>query len=321
MTSTDRIEFFPFFDPKFGDKPLSWSMKLVLALGMGAFYVALQYVVLPDKEVFFRDYCWILGLIISVSLLAVYVAVEVFRTTLKELRDLDMDYVVSRAIVDNWLNDKCFLISGVGFALLTAGVGYTLGIPPDLHFTFLSLAATYLGYLLAGFSAGMGLLGIVAVIMLYLNIAPTLQHALNPSDPDGTGGIKKLGDALWIFGALIFAVGFLVAIYLFGVTWSNLTAGFAQNVFLLWLSLPFILGISVVLIPGLAVRRHVTYYKTFKEQQLKQEKARLYAAYRKFADTDDAAIIHEKKELSAKMNRIQDELEKLKAMRNSHLDG
>jgi hypothetical protein len=87
------------------------------------------------------------------------------------------------------------------------------------------------------------------------------------------------------------------------------------------LSLPFILGISVVLIPGLAVRRHVTYYKTYKEQQLKQEKARLYAAYRKFADTDAAAIIHEKKELSAKMNRIQDELEKLKAMRNSHLDG
>lgn len=321
MTNSHRMEFFPFFDPRRNGNPIGWGLKSGIALGLGVLYMFLQYIVLPDKDVFFRDYCWILGLIVTAELLSVYVATQLFRSTLQEISELEMDEVVGRAIISSWLTDRNFILCGIGFALLSLGAGYALGVPPDLHFTFLSLFMNYTGFFLTGFSAGMGMLIVVAVIMLYLNLTPTLQHALDPGNPDGIGGIKKLGDALWIFGALIFAVGCLVALYMFSVPWSNLTSEYVQTIFLLWLSLPYVLAISVVLIPGLAMRRHVTYYKSYKEQQLKREKARLYAEFRKFADSEDEVIINEKKALSAKMNRIQEELEKLKRMRNSHIDG
>lgn len=321
MMNSGRMEFFPFFDPKHNGKPIGWGLKWGIAVGMGTVYMLLQYLVLPDKEIFFRDYCWILGLIIIAETASVYVATHLFRSTLAEINELEMEEVVVRGIIRSWLSDRNFLLCGLGLALVSSSVGYALGVPPDMHFTFLSIFMTYFGFLLSGFAAGLGMLVIVAVIVLYLNLAPTLQHSLDPSNPDGIGGIKKLGDALWVFAALIFTVGCVIALYMFSVPWSNLTSDFVQTAFLLWLSFPFVLAISVVLIPGLAVRRHVTYYKSYKEQQLKREKARLYTAYRKFADTDDEAIISEKKALSAKMNRIQEELEKLKQMRNSHIDG
>ena len=78
----------------------------------------------------------------------------------------------------------------------------------------------YFGFFLAGFASGMGLLAITAVIVLYLKFAPSLQYTLDPNDPDGSGGIKKLGDSLWFFSGLIGAVGVLVSIHMFGVSWT-----------------------------------------------------------------------------------------------------
>ena len=95
---------------------------------------------------------------------------------------------------------------------------------------------------------------------------------------------------------------------------------YVQFVFLFWLSLPYILAISIVLIPGLAVRRQVSYYKNYKGKQLKREKAKLYSSFKKFDAMEDEALIHEKNQLKSRLDRNQEELEKLKQMRNSHLD-
>jgi hypothetical protein len=172
----------------------------------------------------------------------------------------------------------------------------------------------------ANISQGMGLHGIIAVIALYLRLVPNLHNSLNPNDPDGNGGIKKLGDALWFFGMLIGAVAILISVYMFGVRWVFIYKPYVQIVFLFWVAFPYIVAISVVLIPGLAVRRQVSYYKDDKKTQLKKEIARIYASYNQFADKEDEAIATEKKELSEKLNRIQDELQRLKCMRSSHID-
>jgi hypothetical protein len=94
-----------------------------------------------------------------------------------------------------------------------------------------------------------------------------------------------------------------------------------QFVFLIWVSLPYVLAVSVVLIPGLAVRRQVSYFKSYKSDQLKQEKVKLYSSYKQFESKEDEEIISEKKELGEKLERIQNELETLKKMRNSPIDG
>jgi hypothetical protein len=179
----------------------------------------------------------------------------------------------------------------------------------------------YFGFFLGGFASGMGLLAITAVIALYLKFAPSLQYTLNPNDPDGNGGIKKLGDSLWFFGGLIGVVGVLLSIHVFGVSWTSMHKQHVQFVFLIWVSLPYVLAVSVVLIPGLAVRRQVSYFKSYKSDQLKQEKVKLYSSYKQFESKEDEEIISEKKELGEKLERIQNELETLKKMRNSPIDG
>jgi phosphate/sulfate permease len=107
---------------------------------------------------------------------------------------------------------------------------------------------------------------------------------------------------------------------MFGVSWTFMHKQYVQFIFLFWVSLPYILAVSIVLIPGLAVRRQVSYYKSYKSDQLKKEKARLYSNYKQFKAKEDKDVVSEKKELGDKLEQIQDELEKLKQMRNSHIN-
>lgn len=321
MSKSQRSNFYPFFDPYRNSGALGYGSKLGISLCIGAFYAFLQYIALQNKLVFFSENCWILGLIISTSSFALYIATDVFRHNLQTMREIEGQQAESLRVVDEWMNDRWLLLAGFGFAAANASVGHLLGVPLAFFESTTALAMLYFGFFLAGFASGMGLLAIAAVIVLYLKFAPSLQHSLNPSDPDGNGGIKKLGDSLWYFGGLIGAVGILVSIHLFGVSWTHLDKSYVQFIFLFWVSLPYILAVSVVLIPGLAVRRQVSYYKQYKENQLKQEKVRLYSDYKQFESKDDEEIISEKKKLGDRLEQIQNDLEKLKKMRTSPIDG
>ena len=322
MTTTGAppIKFYPFFDPIRDGRQLSWGLKIGIAIGIGGLYLLLQYTALPDKTIFFQLYCWILGVIISTAILALYMSTEIFRRSLVTINELEAGQSTSQAIVTNWLSNKWYVVAGLVLATANTSVGHVLGVPPEYYVSSFSLAAIYAGIFAAWFAAGMGLLGILAIIVLYLRFAPNLQHALDPLSPDGIGGIKKLGDSLWFFGALIGVVGVLISTYMFQVKWTNMYKEYVQFVFLFWLSLPYILAISIVLIPGLAVRRQVSYYKNYKGKQLKREKAKLYSSFKKFDAMEDEALIHEKNQLKSRLDRNQEELEKLKQMRNSHLD-
>lgn len=311
----------PFYDPYRQGSTLAYPQKIGISLGVGAFYLLLQYYAMPNKMEFFDQYCWILGIIISTALLALYVATDIFRRSLIIMQELSGDSKAIDEVVSVWLNNKWYLIAGLGFATVNTSVAHLLGVPAEFHVSALSLAMMYVGFFLAGFASGMGLLGISGIIVVYLKFAPSLQYALNPDDPDGNGGIKKLGDALWFFGMLTGAVGVLVSLYMFGVQWTYIFKPYVQIILLLWVAFPYIVAISIVLIPGLAVRRQVNNFKANKTDQLKREKAQTYASYKKFDHKDDAAIVSEKKELSDRLIRIQDELEKLREMRNSHIDG
>lgn len=321
MSKSQKSNFYPFYDPYNDSGGISYAIKVGISLGFGAGYALLQYFSLPNKMAFFSENCWILALIISTSSFALYIATDVFRNNLDAMRKIEGEYSRSLMVVDEWMNDKWLLLTGFAFGAANTTVGHLLGVPSVFFESMSSLAMVYFGFFLAGFASGMGLLAITAVIALYLKFAPSLQYTLDPSDPDGNGGIKKLGDSLWFFGGLIGAVGVLVSIHMFGVSWTFMDKQHVQFVFLFWVSLPYILAVSIVLIPGLAVRRQVSYFKSYRSDQLKQEKVKLYSSYRQFEPKEDDEIISEKKELGEKLERIQNELETLKKMRNSHIDG
>lgn len=308
-------EFYPFYDPQKAWGTLGYPAKIGIALGVGAFYVLLQYYTLPDKTVFFQQYCWILGAIISTSILALYIATDVFRSNLEIMNALDGNDKASSQVISDWLSDKSYLLAGLGFATLNMTVSHLLGVPADFHATPFSLVMIYVGVFLSGFTCGMGLLGIVGVITLHLKISPDLQHSLIASNPDGTGGIKSLGDSLWFFGLLVGAVGVLVTIYMFGVQWAYIFRGYVQVIFLCWVALPYVVAFSIVLIPGLAVRRQANSYKSHTTRQLREGKARLYTSSKNFDEKADDDIILEKKELTDRLNKIRDQIENLKKMR------
>ena len=312
--------FYPFFDPNRDSGSLSYTAKSAISLAIGGIYLVVQYFAMPDKLVFFSQYCWVLGAIISTSTMALYIATDVFRASLKTVNKFEGSDETSSYIVRHWLSDQHFALAGLFFASVNMGIAHLLGIPSEFYSTPLSLCLIYLGNFVAGFTAGMGVLAIFAVIALYLKWAPSLQHTLDLNDPDGNGGIKKLGDSLWFFAILIGAVGSLVSIYMFGVEWQFMHLAYVRLIFLFWISLPYLVAISVVLIPGLVVRRHVSHYKNFREIQLKQTKAELYSSFKVFKNTDNESIINSKREISEKLIDVNDQMERLRTMRNSHID-
>lgn len=315
-----EFRFYPIFDPYRNGRPMGWGEKVVLSLGLGVIYAVLQYVNLDDKAVYFQQYCWILSIIISASMLALYVATAIFRDSLEVLGQTAEGSRTIQSVLRHLTTNRAYLASGLVFAGLTTVVSSILGIPEDFASAAVPLFAIYLGCFMTGFTSGMGLWGIYSVIALYLRFAPNLQHTLNPDNPDGNGGIKRLGDSLWYFATLLAAVGVLVACYMFSAEWTNLESQFARSLFLTWLAMPFVLAVSVVLIPGLAVRRQVDRFKEYRREQLKRERASVYSSYKEFAAGDDDEIIAKKKQLEEKLEEIQGQMERLQRMRTSPID-
>jgi len=298
--SEAQKSFYPFYDPYRDGNPLGFGAKIAISLFFGGFYLLLQFSAMTDKMAYLQQYCWILGVIISTSILALFVATATFRNALEIINELEGSSLVSKAVVETWLTTRNFIFAGLIWGTLNTSIGHLLGVPDQYHETAFALISMYIGFFMAGFSAGIGLMSILGVIILFLRFAPNLQHALDPNNPDGTGGIKQLGDSLWFFGVLIGTVGVLVSIYMFGVEWQFMYKGYVQVIFFVWVALPYLLAISIVLVPGLAVRRQVTYYKAYRGEQLKQEKAQVFSAFKDFEAGDDDEIIANKKELTEK---------------------
>lgn len=299
---------------------LSMVAKVSIALSIGLFYLLAQFLVLPDRMVFFEQSLWVLGAIMSTAIMALYAATMAFRKSLATIDKIEGQSEICQDIVQNWMSDNHFLLAGAGFGTLNTLVGHLLGVPTEIHESVLSLTFMYVGFFVSGFLAGMGLLSIASVISMHLRFAPRLQHALDPEDPDGSGGIGTLGDSLWFFALLIGLVGVLVSIFLINVQWTFMHKTYVQVLYLLWLALPYILAVSVVLIPGLAVRRQVGHYKDHRERQLKEEQSKLFSSYKQFDVAADDDIIASKKEINEKMDHIEKQMNKLREMRNSHID-
>lgn len=314
------IQFIPFYDRGRSGNQLGYGSKLAISLGVGAAYLFLQYLSLADKNIILDQYCWVLAVIISVALLALYVATDLFRRNLFLVEKLQGRHSVGQEVINNWLTDRRYLMVGATYAVIIAFAGYLFGLPVAFQGNLFSQLVITLGWGLAGFTCGMGMYGIVGVIILYLKLSPCLYYTLDPMNDDGAGGIKRLGDALWFFALLTGSVGLLTSIYLFGVDWTSTYKQWVRVVMLLWLAKPYLAAISIVLIPGMAIRRNVQAFKQHRVEQLRQEQAQVYSSMKTITDGDDDRIIHQNRELKERLANIQQQIVKLKSMRDSHID-
>lgn len=321
MTSSNEpIEFSPFYDPRDRDASLTVGGKVFVSVAAGGLYVMTQYLMMSDKGAFFEQYCWILGVIISTCLMSLYVATDIFRSNLHTIDSMQGNDRLTRRVIGDWLTDSRFIIAGLFFGMCNTVVAHALGIPGDLHAYPLSLSVMYIGYFFAGFTAGMGMLAIFAVIALYLNLAPELDHSLDSDRVDATTALKQLNNSLLFFATLISLVGVLVSMYMFAVDWQLMHLASARMVFLFWISLPYVVAISVVLLPNLAVSRQVSYYKNYRINQLKQEKSKLHLSLKKFEVSDDESIIQRQRDIGEKLNTLNTKIAKLKKLRSYHND-
>lgn len=312
--------YLPFYSNGLDKNTVSIPVQASIAIVIGGIYLVALYLALPERSVFIDEVCWLLGAIISGSLFALYRSTEVFHTSLYLIQKLEGATLDSQLMVSKWLAPHRYVFAGTLVGTVNVTIGHFLGVPSDFFVTPLALTLIYVGFFLAGFANGMGVQGVVTVITLYVRFAPNLQNTLEPRNPDGIGGIKRLGDSLWFFTFIIAAVAFLISTYIISVSWTGLGSTWVQILFLFWIATPYLVAIAIVVIPGLAVQRQIVKFKRERTTFLKQQKARLYTSIKKTSDKTDDEIIAEKKLLSQQLEEIQEELSSVKKMRNSHID-
>jgi hypothetical protein len=318
--STEPIRFSPFYDPPDRGTCLTVGGKVLVSLSLGGLYILMQYLVMLDKATFYSQYCWILGIIISTCLMSLYVSTDIFRSNIETIDTMLGNDQLTRYVVEFWLTNNRFLLAGLFWGTCNTLVAHLLGIPGELYSSALSLLVMYLGYFFSGFAAGMGMLVIIAVIVLNLKLAPELIHSLDSNSSAAAKSLKKLSDALWVFAALISLIGVLVSMYMFAVDWQLMHLSSTRAIFLFWISQPYLVAISIVLIPGLAVRRQVSHYKSYRINQLKREKTELYMALKKFEASDDESIIQRQKDITERLNALNTKVDRLKKLRSYHIE-
>lgn len=315
--------FQPFFDPLRGGRVLTAWQKGLISLAPGLSFALLHYATLSDRSLFFEQYGWLLALLISVSACALYAAVAILRQSLLTIRRLSDGESMTERLRSEWLGDGYLLLSGILIAIANVALVNLFGAPPALLAGPLAAAVLYAGYALVGFVAGVALWVTLAIIVLYLRFAVSLRHTLNPEDETELGDFARLAEGLWRFALLVASVGVLISIYLLNVDWTSLHRELSQTLFLIWLALPYLLAITVVMVPGMALRRQLGEIKAFRAEQLRLEKAQLLASYKRFEDAADDEIISRKREIKARLNQTQRQIDKLSQLRLSrmHLPG
>ena len=152
--------------------------------------------------------------------------------------------------------------------MLNCIVGWNLCVPDD---TFWPKITTYIGLFLAGFACGMPVAGIRGVVITLTRYLDQGQPKVDYTNPDGCGGFLFLGEALVKFSAVTLVVGLLLSIYILEVKWlpsSNNSSVIVQATMWMWITLPFLLSLTILLAPASRANHALTNHKIQVEVEL-----------------------------------------------------
>ena len=90
----------------------------------------------------------------------------------------------------------------------------------------------------------------IVPFMVLIYVSASLFVLISRYDMIGDAFIQIFNGAFSPMGIAGGAVGVLVSIYMFGISWIFMHKRYVQFIFLFWVSLPYVLAVSIVFIPG-----------------------------------------------------------------------
>lgn len=271
MTASNGAQtgkFLPFYERMAANSSIMQLVaKIQLSLAAGFLFLFPRLLAVGDEIV--TDWSWLLGVIISTSLICLYYATHTFRAMFRSLNFRLPEGEATFPARLSYLRDRQFVLGGFSFAIMGCGVVKFLY---RYDGAFWNVATLYLGTFLASFATGMLLVGIFGVLMTlarYLDGGPKVDY----SNPDGCGGFLFLGAALVKFSGVTLVVGVLIWIFTLKFEWSpqlqspQLDRLLPLVVIWFYVPLPFVLALMILLVPASLANQLLTSHKI--EQEIK----------------------------------------------------
>ncbi len=259
-----QLNFHPFFERIGTSSEHSFTGKVVFSVLIGFNYLIIHSIAIGHDV--FKNWGWLLSVLITVTMLSLYLATHTLRRLLAEINarvDTKTSMSLSR-IIKRALNNKQFVGWGIFFGLLNCCMGGLFGLP-EQYVSLFQKAVIYSGFFIAGFVCGLAVLGIYGVSLLIGTFAYKAKHLFDFRFPDGCGGTLFLGEAIATFSLVTFTVGVLITVYIFKTPWEE---KYNNGVLLLkyvWIAFPYIMALVTLLAPAIPISTQLKKYKQEKD--------------------------------------------------------
>lgn len=253
-------EFRPFYERRRNGQPMSISKRVGVALLFGGGFVVLYY--LAAGIDLFREYTWMVGVMLLAAPLCLYGATSALRKLLPHLdrRIPQGTEARHRAVLFRLLTDRRLAAAGLLFSVLNVAMG--MAFDPPIVAATAGVATYYVALFVLGFVCGMaayGIFGVVRTIEAYFT-SPNIL--IDFTAPDRCGGLRVLGQAIVKFAAVTLVMGVLIALYITLPEWGRQDESMTIRLLMAsWLALPFVLSLIVLLWPALAAHEWLMEYR------------------------------------------------------------
>lgn len=266
----NHSSFRPFYDRMADRLGISSVGKALVSLFLGlAFFVARF---LSVEGTIYRDWSWMLGVLISLSMLFLYYATDTLRNLFPR-----MDLRLRRTSNETYLkplkrtvSDGNFIRAGIFFGALNCLMGYLFGAAnEDLP----NIISIFSGFFVVGFICGMAALGIYGVLVTMKAFTSKGKLNLDYTEPDRCGGTLFLGEALVKFSLVTLIMGVMICVYILNA--FEVQSGLVRGLMWFWIIWPFLLSMAVLLAPSAEINRVLREYKVEEEERMQRDLAEL----------------------------------------------
>lgn len=253
----------------------------------------------------FKNFGWVLSVIITVACLALFYATHTFRSLLPQLeaRLSSMDQAVFKNAISQHLSDNKFVIFGLFSGTLNCIIGYLFGLPLIYACGYLiTKVVVFLAYFFAGFVCGLAFLGIVGVIQCLSMLAKKMDDFFDYTSRDGCGGTLFLGEALVLFSCATLIVGVLISVYISKTAWTNKSNDLITLIYWGWMFLPFLMSFFVLFVPAISINSALNNYKLKNEVRFTKKLASILNKLEKDKlSSEEIATLYDEYEFQIKM--------------------
>lgn len=231
--------------------------QLCFGIILGLLFLIPHFI--TSRATIFRDFSWMVGLMITSAALFLYYATYTLIDLIAEADTCISAHFTNSYIkpMQFWLSDGKFTLVGVIFGLLNCIMGYSFGV----RYTGLPSKLTiFFGFFVVGFVSGMaayGLLGVFAFVRGFVQAEPPLDYR----NPDRCGGTSFVGRALVKFSALNLVMGTMISIYIVFAPWTNRAHIVVRILMWTWIGFPFFISLAHLLGPGAVIHLMLQRYK------------------------------------------------------------